>query len=241
MKWKVLLLCHLLIAILLSTFLWPVTRSYWDELDRLFFHLLNDPLREHRWLQAFWGLSNHKLADWLEDLCILGFFIAYIRSPTKTARSRKISEFIFCILYTSLIIFFINRVLFREMIEVYRESPTLAIEGSIRLSKELSWLTVKDLSYKSFPADHATTALLFAVSFSYFVGRRFGIPAFLYAIFLCLPRMAVGAHWLSDVLIGSCTLVLFFLSWGFCTPFHTWVIDGIERIFFLARKKKRAV
>jgi membrane-associated phospholipid phosphatase len=33
-----------------------------------------------------------------------------------------------------------------------------------------------------------------------------------------MPRLITGAHWLSDVLVGSGGIVLFFLSIAFCTP-----------------------
>jgi Kdo2-lipid A phosphotransferase len=233
MKFRALLYCHLMIFFLLGTFTWAPTRVYWDQLDLFFFHLLNDPLHTHPSLQIFWAFANHKWADWIEDLCILGFFYAYVRNAPKMLRKRKIAELLFCTLYIALIIFFVNRLLFRSHLQFPRESPTLVVDGSLHLSDAINWLHIKDESTKCFPADHATTAILFGASFSYFAGWRFGIPASLYALFLSLPRMAAGAHWLSDALVGSGTIVLFFLSWALCTPLHRLIIDFWEWLFSL--------
>ena len=237
MKLKPLLLCHLLIALLISSFFWPATRTYWDALDLAFFHFFNDPLRDSKFLQIFWAFANHKWADWIEDLFILVFFVACVKSTPQIFKKRKIAELAFCVLYIALIIFFVNRLFFREYIEIFRDSPSLVVDGSVRLSNELTWLSIKDKSPKCFPADHATTAILFAASFSYFASRRLGILACLYAFFLCLPRIVVGAHWLSDALVGSGTIVLFLLSWALCTPLHKWIIDGFEKCFSLFRAR----
>jgi membrane-associated phospholipid phosphatase len=91
-------------------------------------------------------------------------------------------------------------------------------------------MTVKDETAACFPGDHATTLLLFTVLYTFYAGRKFGIYAALYAIFRILPRLIVGAHWASDIIVGSGCLVLFFLSLALCTPFHTWMVDRIEKI-----------
>lgn len=229
-KLKQLLLCHIIGALLMATLFWPVTKVYWDMLDVAFFKLINSTLRDRPFWQVFWAMANHKLADWIEDLCILGFFIAYVRTAHKSLKKRKISELIFCIVYIAAILYFINRVLFRENLDIPRLSPTLVVDDSVRLSQHIDWMKIKDDSSKSFPGDHGTTALLFAASFSYLAGWRLGVLATLYGAFLCMPRLITGAHWLSDVLVGSGTITLVFLSWAFCTPLFARFTDRCERL-----------
>jgi membrane-associated phospholipid phosphatase len=96
-------------------------------------------------------------------------------------------------------------------------------------------MIVKDETVACFPGDHATTLLLFTVLYSFYAGRKLGAFAALYAIFRILPRLIVGAHWASDIIVGSGCLVLFFLSLALCTPFHTWTIDRIEKILTFRR------
>lgn len=237
-KWdfKSLLFWHLILAIFISTFLWPVTRVYWNQLDVAFFKWINGSLEGHKYWQLFWAMANHKLADWLEDIVILCFFTAYVRSVHKQLRLRKVSQLVFCVLLIAAILYFVNRLLFRKHLSIPRESPTLLIDSSVRLSQEIPWMRIKDDSLKSFPGDHGTTALLFAATYAYFARGRLAILACLYAAFLCIPRMITGAHWFSDVVVGSGCITIFFLSWALCTPFHTWCTDRIEAFFLWIKR-----
>jgi membrane-associated phospholipid phosphatase len=230
-KLKILLFCHIIGALLFASLFWPVTKAYWEVIDIAFFKWVNFPLRDRPALQLFWAMANHKFADWVEDLCVLTFFITHVRQAHKALRMRKVFELAFCVLYIAAIIYFVNQILFRENLSIPRLSPTKVVDDSVRLSQEIPWMKIKDGSSKSFPGDHGTTALLFATSFSYLAGWRLGILASLYAAFLCMPRLVTGAHWLSDVLVGSGTITMIFLSWAFCTPLFSRFTDGCQRLF----------
>ena len=228
---KILLLWHIIAALLFASLFWPFTRTYWEVIDIAFFKFINSTLRDRPIWQLFWALANHKLADWLEDLCVLCFFITYVKQASLELRKRKVAELIFIVAYIGAIIYFINRMLFRETLSIPRLSPTLVVDDSIRLSEEIPWMSIKDDSSKSFPGDHGTTALLFATGFSYLAGWRLGILATLYAAFLCMPRLITGAHWFSDVIVGSGTITIVFLSWAFCSPLFSRFTDGLVRFF----------
>lgn len=227
---KQLMVFNFLIVIALWSLFSPMTKIFWETIDIAFFKVINGTLQGHPNWQLFWALANHKNADWIEDICVLVFFSFYVLQAAKGLRLRRVAELLFSLLYIALIIYCVNKTLFREYLEIPRLSPTLTVENSVRLSEEISWLSIKDDSAKSFPGDHGTTALLFAASFSYFAGRRLGLFASLYAVFLCLPRLITGAHWLSDVLVGSGCITLFFLSLAFCTPMGEWCIAQLERL-----------
>jgi membrane-associated phospholipid phosphatase len=184
---------------------------------------------------VFWALVNHRKADLVEDAIFLLFFIFAIRAAPKEKRIRRTAEFIFCIILAGSVIYFVNRTLLRNHVLIPRKSPSLVITPCVRLSKEVPWLTVKDETIACFPGDHATTLLFFTVLYSFYAGRKLGIYAALYATFRILPRLIAGAHWTSDILVGSGCLVLFFLSLALCTPFHTWIIDRIEKILTVKR------
>lgn len=241
-KWNIkgLIICHALVVFLLGTFLWHETKvHFWDKLDQFFFRLLNDTLESSQNWRLFWAFANHRYADWLEDVIIAAFFAIHIRQSQKELRFRKASQLVFCIFYIAAILYFINRMLFRIYLQIPRESPTLALDGGIRLSDYISWLNIKDDSLKSFPGDHATTAILFAASFYFFAPRRLGIIACIYGAFLCLPRLITGAHWLSDVVVGSGSIALFFLGWAFCSPLHIWFTDKLEKMLRFFSKLRR--
>jgi len=230
MKWKPLFFCFAAILLLLGSFLWPPTFTLWQSFDTAIFKFLNQSLEGHPWAQLFWAAVNHKKADLVEDGVFLLFFILAILAAPKEKRMRKAAEFIFCILLAASVIYFVNRIFLRSHILIPRESPSLAVTPCIRLSQEIPWMVIKDETVACFPGDHATTLLLFAVLYTFYAGRKLGIAASLYALFRILPRLIVGAHWASDVIVGSGCLVLLFLSLALCTPFHLWCIDKIEKI-----------
>jgi membrane-associated phospholipid phosphatase len=122
----------------------------------------------------------------------------------------------------------VNKVLFREHLKIPRASPSLVVTPCIRVSENIPWLKTKEKAGSSFPGDHATTVIFFAVSYTFFTGRRLGYYALAYAILRTLPRLIIGAHWFTDVFVGSGTIVLLFSSWALCTPFHFWVTSWIE-------------
>src|SRR3990167_8789927 len=107
----------------------------------------------------------------------------------------------------------------------------MVVDDSVRLSKEIPWMSIKDDSSKSFPGDHGTTALLFVTGFAYLAGWRLGVLAVLYGAFLCLPRLITGAHWLSDIIVGSGTITIVCLSWAFCSPFFHKATERLTTIF----------
>ncbi len=243
--WKIKLLVafHVLIVAMLWTLFADSTKIFWETIDVAFFKVINSTLEGRPWWQCFWAMANHKLADWVEDIVLLSLFAVYVKRTPAGQRIRSVAELLFSILYIAAIIYFVNKTLFREHLDIIRLSPTLSVDNPIVLSDEIHWMKIKDGSSNSFPGDHGTTALLFAASFTYFAGRRLGLWACLYAIFLCLPRLITGAHWLSDVIVGSGSITLFFLGWAFCTPGGPWIIGKLENLMrsfaFASYKKTR--
>lgn len=230
-KWRIkpLVFFSTLAGLLLASLFLPLTAEIWRKIDTSFFRLVNDPLKGSPSLRVFWALANHSLADWVEDLCILGFYLVAIWKTPREHRLRRGAEFIFCLLLTALTILLINRLLCRDLLQLRRASPTLVLDQTVNLSHYISWIQVKVDSAKSLPGDHATTALLFAFSYAYIVRGRLALIAILYGIFLCLPRLVVGAHWLSDILIGSGSIVLISLSFAFFSPLANRAISIIEK------------
>ena len=230
---KALILMHIMIAIGLCTLFSPITHGLWKHVDYFIFKTINGTLSWGKPWQVFWALANHRGADWLEDIVILFFSWMYIKTGPKEDRLYRTSQIIFLLLYSAFIIFFVNKTLLRDHLRILRDSPTLIIEQSIKLSDHISWLKIKDGSSKSFPGDHGTTALLFGIAFVYLGNRTIKICAGIYALFLCLPRMILGAHWFTDIAIGSGSIAFFFLMWAFCTPFaHTvssWIAYALKK------------
>lgn len=229
-NFRKLFISHVIVLLLALSFIAPLTTFLWDMIDIFCFRMLNEPLRSSVAWQVVWGLANHKWADWVHDLVFLILIIAAVRSFPKEERPRKIAEFIFLLLYIAAIIFFVNRVLFREHLQLERISPTLALANPVKMSQVISWLKLKHTSTRSFPGDHATTAILFALGYAYYAPRKLAIFGFLYGGLICLPRLVAGAHWASDILVGSLSIALICLSWAFYSPLGCKIICYIEKI-----------
>jgi membrane-associated phospholipid phosphatase len=222
-------LCYIGIALLLGSFALP----FWETVDLAAFTFCNSTLKKFPTAWAtFWACANHSLADWVEDGCILGFYALSVWKTPKGERKMRICQFAFSVVFTALIILLVNRLLCRDLLQLRRESPTLVFPHCHHLSELVPWLEMKEVSSKSFPGDHATTALLFATTYAFYAGKRLGLFAFIYAGFLCLPRLIAGAHWLSDLILGSGSIILFAISWLVFTPlgrvFPLWIKKMVD-------------
>ncbi len=103
---KILLLCHLIGALLFASLFWPITEAFWNTIDIAFFKCINSTLRDHPYWQLFWAFANHKLADWVEDLCVLCFFIAYVRQAHQNlAQTQSSGARFYSLLYCRDLVF----------------------------------------------------------------------------------------------------------------------------------------
>jgi membrane-associated phospholipid phosphatase len=63
--------------------------------------------------------------------------------------------------------------------------------------------------------------------------RYFGKKAFLIAVLIFLifafPRIIIGAHWFTDVFVGSLSIALVGLPWVLLTPLSDRLIDVLNR------------
>ncbi|CBK87220.1 PAP2 superfamily [Enterobacter hormaechei] len=78
--------------------------------------------------------------------------------------------------------------------------------------------------------------------FAGFMLRYFGKKAFTIALVIVVvfafPRVMIGAHWLTDIAVGSLTAVLIGLPWVLMTPLSDRIIDIFDR--YLPGKFKQA-
>ncbi len=238
---RALFLAHLCIILLVVSFFAPITRNLWQWIDTAFFTFFNHILANAPYLvKVGCAILNHKLTDWGEDIVFILFISAAIYKTAPEKRLHKTAQFIFSIFLAASIIFFINKMLFHEILEVKRMSPTLSIQNPFRLSHFLSFIKVKDASSMSFPGDHGTTLLLFCSLYHYFSpSKKLKRFALFYSMFRALPRLVVGAHWLSDIFVGGAAITLFCLSWALCTPFQYWATKNIENMLLWFNKLRK--
>ncbi len=95
----------------------------------------------------------------------------------------------------------------------FRLRPFLEGALDLQVPERLQLLSSDMMSSSSFPSDHAI--LFFAIVGAIFmVSRRLGTFAFVYcSIFIALPRIYLGLHYASDILVGA-AIGLFFAVAG---------------------------
>ncbi|SUH14716.1 Inner membrane protein yeiU [Salmonella enterica subsp. enterica] len=105
----------------------------------------------------------------------------------------------------------------QALIPVKRASPTLSFEHIYRVS-ELLHIPTKDASKDSFPGDHGMMLLIFSAFMLRYFGKTAGIIALIIFVVFAFPRVMIGAHWFTDIVVGSLTVILIGLPWWLMTP-----------------------
>ncbi len=227
MKKQKLIISHLFLLLWIALFLWPLTRPYWDWVDRTIFQWLNSSLEGRRWNQLFWALLNRKETDWIVDLiCLLLFRAAIVRSQKKLI---AVAQSFFSICAIAVVVVLFSCTPLRYLVHRERLSPSLVITPNIRISKEIEWVKCKEQSEQSFPGDHGITLILFALLYAFFTDQKLAIYGWSFAFLFVLPRIVVGAHWFSDIAVGSFSIAFFSFSWITCTPIHRWAVGHLQQ------------
>ncbi|MEQ9945462.1 phosphatase PAP2 family protein [Pectobacterium aroidearum] len=116
-----------------------------------------------------------------------------------------------------------------HLLPVQHASPTLYFSGVNRVS-DLTGIPTKDASSDSFPGDHGMMLMIFAAfMLRYFTRTAFAIGLAIMVIF-SLPRIMIGAHWFTDIAVGSLSVVLVGLSWWLLTPASDAAIALLNRL-----------
>lgn len=206
------------VALFMSWYL-PVNHGIWSVVDTAIFRFFNQGLNAGNLVYAgFLAVINNRAFDGCALLAMGGLMLSFWRKEDQNGR-RRIVIIGLVMLLTAIII---NQ-LAQHLIPVTRSSPSLSVPGAHRVSEVISFKT-KDGSRDSFPGDHGMMLLIFAA----FMWRYFGLKAFsialaIFAIF-AFPRVMIGAHWFTDIAVGSLTSVLLGIPWILLTPLSDKII-----------------
>ncbi|HCU0293782.1 TPA: phosphatase PAP2 family protein [Citrobacter sedlakii] len=199
------------LALFMSWYL-PAQHGIWSTADSSIFHFFNQRLVESRaflWLVA---LTNNRAFDGCSLLAMGCLMLSFWLKETPAGRRRIIMTGLVMLL-TAVVL---NQ-LGQALLPVKRASPTLSFEHIYRVS-ELLHIPTKDASRDSFPGDHGMMLLIFAAFMLRYFGKTAGAIGLLIALVFAFPRVMIGAHWLTDIVVGSLTVVLIGLPWCLMTP-----------------------
>jgi membrane-associated phospholipid phosphatase len=214
-------------ALFLSWYL-PANHGFWFPLDSGIFHFFNQLLAKSQaflWLVA---ITNNRAFDGFSLLAMGCLMLSFWRKEDAPGRRRIIA-----IGLVMLLIAVVVNQLAQGLMPVKRSSPSLYFPNINRVS-ELLHISTKDASKDSFPGDHGMMLLIFsAFMLRYFGKKAFGVALIIVVVFV-FPRVMIGAHWLTDIVVGSLSAVLIGLPWCLMTPLSDRLIALFDR--YLPRK-----
>lgn len=217
----ILLLNVLGIALFLSWYI-PVNHGYWFKIDSAIFFYFNQHLLSSPSFLHLVAITNNRAFDVISLLCMGVLYLYFYMKETSAGRRRLI--------VTGLVMLLTAVVLNQlgHLLPVSHPSPTLTFENINRVS-ELTGIPTKDASSDSFPGDHGMMLMIFACFMLRYFSRGAFAIALLIVIIFSLPRVMIGAHWFTDIAVGSLSVVLVGTSWVLMTPLSDKIINAINR------------
>ena len=214
--------CNLVPVALLAFWLWPTGQMLCVLFDEWLFHLLNSPLATHPiWLHV-WAIASLRPFDAVVGVILLSLLI----KGDWVFKGSEVRRAFFGFFSVLLLLLFI-RMLFSKLTGYMgwqHNSPSMMIDSAVRLSDyfpglEARW-ELKDRSTQSFPGDHASVLLIWALFMTVFSRTTWqtGVIWSLALLFM-MPRLVAGAHWGQDDYIGGVLMAVWALGWGYYTPF----------------------
>lgn len=209
----------------------PDNHGYWFTLDKTIFYWFNQHLVTSKVILWVVAITNYRAFDGVALIAMGLLYLQFWRKATPPARRRLL-----CIGIAMLI----SAVLLNQLghfVPVSHASPTRFFPNVNHVT-QLTGFPAKDASADSFPGDHGMMLMIFAAyMLRYFTRRAFFIAVAIVFVF-ATPRIMIGAHWFTDVAVGSLSIVLVGMSWWLLTPASDMLVNMLNR--YLPGKYKPA-
>lgn len=230
-RWQAFFGLHLLVLLLLASWLPASSREHWREAGSWLFFQLNGSLGVFRPWDFIWAFGSTRAADTLTAILMVTLTL-HPRWAFAGAESRRALLHILVLLGILLLL----RRPFSEIAEYLQwqhASPSKVFANTYALPDafpELNKMSrVKYRASNSFPGDHASVVLIWTLFMVHFC-RGWKLAACLFLTLFCaMPRIVAGAHWLDDVVVGGGVMAMLVFAWGYYTPLASFLVEGIER------------
>ena len=211
------------VALFLSWYL-PINHGLWSTIDVAIFRFFNQGLNAGNLTYAwFLAIINNRAFDGC-SLLAMGCLMLSFWIKAQSAERRRIILMGLVMLLAAVII---NQ-LAQHLMPVKRASPSLFFTDITKVSDVVS-LPTKDASKDSFPGDHGMMLLIFASFMWRYFGRRAFIIALVIFVVFAFPRVMIGAHWFTDIAVGSLSAVLIGAPWVLMTSLSDKAIAWFDR------------
>lgn len=212
------------LALILSW--WLPSVLFWTKLDDdvfFFFNQFISPVYP-RWIEVLALLNTRAFDKIMFGVLLLMLFLAMLRDHHGSWPKW---------LAIGLIMSAVGALL-GELLHVHllmaRPSPTIVHDG-VNLLTDYTYVNAKATAANSFPSDHGLLAMVFASFMLRFADRLIASLAVTITIFVTLPRIMVGGHWVSDVYFGALAIALVVLPWVLCNAYITRLIERMATVF----------
>ncbi|MGF6267811.1 membrane-associated phospholipid phosphatase [Lelliottia nimipressuralis] len=210
------------LALFLSWYL-PVNHGFWFPVDSGIFHFFNEQLVKSKVILWLVAITNNRAFDGCSLLAMGCLMLSFWLKEDTTGR-RRIILIGLVMLLTAVVI---NQ-LAQGLMPVKRSSPSLFFPNIHRVSELLN-ISTKDASKDSFPGDHGMMLLIFASFMLRYFGKKAFAVALIIVVVFAFPRVMIGAHWLTDIVVGSLSAVLIGVPWVLMTPLSDRLIALFDR------------
>lgn len=210
------------LALFMSWYL-PVNHGFWFPVDSGIFHFFNQGLADSHAYVWFLAITNNRAFDGCSLLAMGCLMLSFWLKADNSGR-RQIVIIGLVMLLSAVIV---NQ-LAQHLMPVKRASPSLFFPNVYRVS-DLLHISTKDASKDSFPGDHGMMLLIFATFMWRYFGRKAFIIALIIFVVFAFPRVMIGAHWFTDIAVGSLTAILIGTPWILLTPLSDKTIALFDR------------
>lgn len=217
----ILLLNVLGIALFLSYYL-PANHGFWAPIDASVFFFFNRHLATNETFLHVVAITNNRAFDLCSLLAMGLLYLSYYLKRDRLGRRRLIIVGVVMLLSAVVL----NQL--GHLLPVSHKSPSLSFPHVNRVS-ELTGIPTKDSSGDSFPGDHGMMLMVFTVFMLRYLGTRAFAIALLITVIFSMPRLMIGAHWFTDIMVGSLSVVLVGASWWLMTPASDVLVNWLDR------------
>lgn len=203
----------------------PQTGIFLNPLDIDISIYLNQFIGQNYWTY-FWGTFNKNFENYLNQVVMILIMIYHIWQADK--KIHAVAQLI--TIYSFLLLgIFLVQLMFIDIFNIRKPSPTLSIANFVNISELLQDPGIKSQSNRSFPSGHTFAMFYWAIFTLKFLPKNLSALVWISAVFFSLPRLMVGAHWPSDI-IASIFIANFYVQLIVSTPLYYLYNKAVEMI-----------
>jgi len=200
--------------LLFLSWYFPPFNKIWQVIDMHGFYLLNGTMAIGKPWQQFFGFLNSHTGD-----LVLILFLAVLSLIPGVVFEKIYYKRLLLTLFGLIVFVYLTKWVFIQGLALHRLSPSMVFPTPYVIPKMTPNLVdVRFYGTNVFPSDHGIVIFSWLL-FVFCYGRKLFKPiAFILAALLLMPRLMVGAHWITDEWVGGFAGALIYVAIFCFTP-----------------------